>query len=63
MKDNLSEEVVEFLLNPPSCSICAETPSLCQSDAIFVIEREKLKHEEDIKSDGGTMELKLHPSR
>ena len=52
MKDNFeSEEVVEFLLNPPSYTICAETPSLCQSDAIFVIDRERLKHEEDIKSD------------
>ena len=43
MKDNFeSEELVEFLLNPPSYSVYAETPSLCQSDAIFVM---------DIKSD------------
>jgi len=52
IKDNFeSEEVVQFLLNPPSYIICAETPSLCQSNAIFVIDRDRLKHEEDMKSD------------
>ena len=52
IKDNLeSEEVVKFLINPPSYIICREKPSLCQSDAIFVVDRDQLKHEEDLKSD------------
>ena len=51
-KDNFtSEELAQYLSNPPSFAICKDRPAVCQKNAIFLIDREILASDDDLKSD------------
>lgn len=49
--DFSNEEIAQYLSNPPSFVICQERPAVCQRNAVFVIDREVLTSDDDLKSD------------
>lgn len=49
--DFSNEEIAQYLSNPPSFVICKERPAVCQRNAVFVIDREVLASDDDLKSD------------
>ena len=51
-KDNVSnKEIAQYLSNPPSFVICQERPAVWERNAVFVIDREVLASDDDLKSD------------
>ncbi|KAL9977367.1 hypothetical protein ACROYT_G014759 [Oculina patagonica] len=49
--DFSNKEIAKYLLNPPSFAICKDRPAVCQRNALFVIDREVLASDDDLKCD------------
>ena len=45
------QEIAHYLSNPPSFVICQQRPAVCERNAVFVIDREVLPSDDDLKSD------------
>lgn len=49
--DFSNKEIAKYLLNPPGFAICKDRPAVCQRNAVFVIDREVLASDDDLKCD------------